>query len=47
VVDEYTAISERRGIMEKIKEIIEKYKDKFFELDNVVGVGYGYKQVQN
>jgi hypothetical protein len=33
--------------MEKIKEIIEKYKDKFFELDNVVGVGYGYKQVQN
>ncbi|MGM0368936.1 MAG: hypothetical protein ACQEP9_00795 [Bacillota bacterium] len=33
--------------MEKIKKIIEKYKDKFFELDNVVGVGYGYKQVQN
>ena len=33
--------------MDKIKRIIEKYKEKIFELDNVVGVGCGYKQVQN
>ena len=33
--------------MKKIKEIIEKYKEKIFELDNVVGVGCGYKQVEN
>ena len=44
---EYTAVSERRDKVEKIKQIIEKYKEKIFELDNVVGVGCGYKQIQN
>ncbi|MGM0501928.1 MAG: hypothetical protein ACQERJ_05330 [Bacillota bacterium] len=33
--------------MKKIKEVIERYKDKIFELENVVGVGCGYKQVGN
>ena len=33
--------------MERIKKIIEKYKEKIFKLDNVVGVGCGYKQVQD
>ena len=33
--------------MENIKRIIEKYKEKIFKLDNVIGVGCGYKEVED
>ncbi|GAB6099744.1 hypothetical protein JCM16358_16230 [Halanaerocella petrolearia] len=31
--------------MSNIKDIIDKYKQEIFSLDNVVGVGHGYKEV--